>query len=267
MALEHMNNRYFLQLSYFGKSFSGWQRQENAVTVQGALEEALKIALGKSVQVVGCGRTDTGVHAAAFIAHFDFHELDVSKLKYQLNGILGSDIAIRKVFQVQSGLHARFSAERRAYTYQVVGEKPVFYKDLMWYLPYFDRVDWSKVQDFARLLERFDQFKPFCKTNSGVDNYRCERLKCSWDIHVSDKHAIFEIESNRFLRGMVRLIVGTSMLIGSGKLALDSVIRSLETQSPLEKTFSAPAEGLFLSRIKYPDFETDSKKVHLPNSF
>lgn len=262
-----MNNRYFLQLSYFGKSFSGWQRQENAATVQGTLEEALTVVLGMSVQVVGCGRTDTGVHAATFVAHFDFHELDVAKLKYQLNGILGSDIAIRKIFHVQSSLHARFSAERRAYTYHVVGEKPVFYKDLMWYLTYFDRVDWSKVQDFARLLESFEQFKPFCKTNSGVDNYRCERLKCNWNINVSDKVAIFEIESNRFLRGMVRLIVGTSMLIGSGKLALDSVVRSLETQSPLEKTFSAPAEGLFLSRIKYPDFETDSKISHLPNSF
>lgn len=256
--------RYFIHLKYLGKNFSGWQVQPNAETVQGAIERGMQVLLGRAIDLVGCGRTDTGVHASQYYAHFDADEIDCEQFRYKLDHLVGPEISIIQVFPVAADAHARFSATRRKYQYYMSGGKPVFSMDTCWYYPRFGSLDWQKIHELTSLLQEYDAFLPFCKTNSDLKHFRCESVRMEWEVDPENSSAVFSIESNRFLRGMVRLIVGTCIYVGQNKLGIEEVRQALDDQVPLKKAYSAPATGLFLNWVSYPFLE--NSPAHRPTN-
>ena len=228
----------------------GWQSQPNGSSVQSTIENALSKVLKTPTPIVGCGRTDAGVHARSYYAHFDHAGTVHENLCNRLNGILPSDISIKKIFIVDASAHARYDATERTYHYHIIRYKDPFRVDLAHHHFQFAAIDQSLLQKSEDLLLQYDEFFPFCKTHSGVDHYRCQLTCCKWQI--SEDELILKISANRFLRGMVRLIVGMCTNVALKKILLDEVKRALDTQSALEKSLSAPAHGLFLTDIKYP---------------
>ena len=248
-------NRYFLELRYLGTPFSGWQRQNNAKSVQQTIEDALTVLLRESITLVGCGRTDTGVHADQYYAHFDTLSHLNDDVLFSLNQMIGESIHAIRYFPVDSNAHARFDANRRQYRYYISGSKPVFASHLCWHLSGLSELDQDLIQRYCSMLSQYDSFKPFCKTDSGVRHFKCDSLTVNWEYNESSKLGVFEVESNRFLRGMVRLIVGTSTYVARGILTIAEVEESLENQKALPKAYSAPASGLFLNWVSYPFIE------------
>ena len=244
--------RYFLTLSYRGTHYAGWQIQPNAPSVQATIEAALSTILRQQINLTGCGRTDAGVHARDYVAHFDAEgELPPTFLN-SLNSILPQDLAMHAIRPVSPEAHARFDAFERNYTYYVALRKDPFTTETAWHYPMYQRLDFEKMQKMAALLPRYSAFLPFCKTDSGVDHYQCQLKAAYWE-QVPEAHQWrFHISANRFLRGMVRLIVGASIQIGRGQLELSELEAALEQQTPLKKSLSVPPHGLFLTDVKYP---------------
>ena len=242
--------RWRITLSYVGSAYAGWQRQPGDLTVQQVLEEAMRTILRQPVDVVGCGRTDTGVHARHYVAHADVVDTEPSdKLVYQLNAVLPSDVAVHLIEAADPEFHARFDAKERQYKYYLHFQKDPFLNGLSWYLHQHGLIDWSKTNEAASLLLQYNQFKPFCKTGSDADHYTCQLMESVWDVH--EHQAVYTVRANRFLRGMVRLIVGACINAGLGKITLDELKESLDQQSPLAHAWSVPAEGLYLERVGY----------------
>ena len=244
--------RYFLTLSYKGTHFAGWQVQPDAPSVQATLEAALATILREKTPLTGCGRTDAGVHARYFVAHFDAEQELPPTLLNSLNSLLPTDIAVHQIRVVADDAHARFDAFERAYSYYISTQKDPFSTQTAWHYPLYAQLDIAKMQEMATLLSRYSEFFPFCKTNSGVEHYRCERLAAEWEILPEQSRWIFHIRANRFLRGMVRLIVGASIQVGRGQLEISQVEAALQQQIALPKSLSVPAHGLFLTEVKYP---------------
>ncbi|MBK8502840.1 MAG: tRNA pseudouridine(38-40) synthase TruA [Saprospiraceae bacterium] len=243
--------RYFLKLAYRGTPFVGWQMQTNGLSIQQCLQEALFKVLREPVGLTGCGRTDTGVHAKEFFAHFDGHDSIVPEsLKDRINRIVPAEIAIYGIYAVPDDLHARFSATRRTYHYYLASGRDPFREDLVYAFYNFHKLDREKMQKMAELILRHENFYPFCKSHSGVEHYLCKIFVSRWTI--IDDDLVYEISANRFLRGMVRLIVGMSIQVGLGKESLDQVMEALLQQRSLDRSFSAPAHGLYLSKVEYP---------------
>jgi tRNA pseudouridine38-40 synthase len=246
--------RYFLQLSYNGTRFSGWQRQPNALSVQQKIEDVFALLLRQPTEIYGCGRTDRGVHARLFFAHFDFDgEFPAEFPKNFLNRaneLVGDDILLANIFPVAPDAHARFDAYERHYEYNIRFRKDIFLKETTWVCPRGNYLDLEKLHQTAALLEQYTLFAPFCKTHSDAPTMRCENLKANWV--ASSEGLIFNISAHRFLRGMVRLIVGASVQIASGQLDIGDVENALETQTPLVKSLSVPSSGLLLTQIHYP---------------
>jgi tRNA pseudouridine38-40 synthase len=245
--------RYFLTLAYQGTHYCGWQRQPNAVSVQQTIEEAASIILRHNVEVTGCGRTDTGVHAAYYVAHFDTETTLPDKFLVQMNGILPADIAIYDVKAVKDTAHARFDALERSYRYDIALRKDPFSRETAWFFPQYRKLDQVKMQELATLLLQYSSFFPFCKTNSGVEHYACKMLQAYWEEDLERGKLSFHITANRFLRGMVRMIVGASIQVGLGQITLEEVKMALETQTALAKSQSVPPTGLFLVNVRYSD--------------
>jgi tRNA pseudouridine38-40 synthase len=244
--------RYFLKVTYRGTPFVGWQIQPNGPSVQQCLEENLSKILKKPLRLAGCGRTDTGVHALEYFAHFDWDADEITPvLKERLNRILPAGIAVSEIFPVQNDLHARFSATRRTYHYYLTGTRDPFRQDLVYAFPGFARLDKVLMQEAAVVLTRYDSFYPFCKSRSDVDHHRCTIFNSSWKEINGD--FVYEITANRFLRGMVRLIVGMCIQVGQQKLTLEEVKEALNKQTSLIKSLSVPAHGLFLCKVQYED--------------
>ena len=243
--------RYFITLSYLGTHYKGWQRQPNANSVQQTLEEAMAILCRTPVELLGCGRTDSGVHAKHYVAHWDWDgELPVNFL-FRLNGILPYDIALQHIASVAHDAHARFDATSRSYEYYLSGLKNPFERDTCTFYPYFNKINWSQVAEAAALLLEYEEFAPFCKTNHDAFTMRCQLTRSEWIVDTAHKTAVYHISANRFLRGMVRLIVGASLNVGLGKLSIEDLRNSLEQQSPLPFPQSIDPQGLFLTDIKY----------------
>lgn len=242
--------RYFLTLAYKGTRYAGWQRQPNAATVQETLETSLSILLQQSVEVTGCGRTDAGVHAQFYVAHLDFEGPLPDTFLKGLNSILPDDIAVYATQPMPPDAHARYDAFERSYEYHIALRKDPFARETTWYYPQGQQIDLARLQEVADLLMQYEQFFPFCKTHSGVDHYTCANLKARWE--KENNRLVFYISANRFLRGMVRLLVGASIRVGRGKLQLENIREALDQQTALKKSLSAPAEGLALVSIKYP---------------
>ncbi len=243
--------RYFIELAYKGTEFSGWQRQDNAVSVQSTIEEALSTILNKPTQITGCGRTDAGVHASQYFMHFDCVGDLPKDFLSRLNKFLGKSIAINRVFPVADDAHTRFDATHRSYTYYMNYQKNAFNHQLSWYYYSGRHLSVDKLNACAALLMKYDAFAPFCKTGSQVKTMNCVLTRSEWIAYPETNQLVYHVTSNRFLRGMVRLIVGTCVLVAEGKLNVESVDASLKAQTSLEKSWSAPADGLYLSEVGY----------------
>lgn len=243
--------RYFLKLAYRGTPFVGWQLQKNGLSVQQCLQEALTKVLKEPVSLTGCGRTDTGVHANEYFAHFDWHhQILPTPVKERINRILPPEIAIYDIYQVPADLHARFSANSRTYHYYLTSGRDPFREDLVYAFYHFQKLDQEKMQRMADVILQYEQFYPFCKSRSGVEHYLCKIFVSKWIAQEGD--LVYVISANRFLRGMVRLIVGMSIQVGLGKVSIEQVSEALQKQVALTRSLSAPAHGLYLSKVEYP---------------
>lgn len=242
--------RWRIHLSYLGTAYCGWQRQPNDPSVQQSIEEAFATILRQPVEIIGCGRTDTGVHALFYVAHTDVMDVALSdKVVYHLNAILPHDIAIHSITKAAPTFHARFDAVERQYRYYIHFNKDPFRTTTSWYLHQHAPLDHDLMHEAAALLLQYNQFKPFCKTGSDADHFRCVLKESSWTF--TEDNAFYSIKANRFLRGMVRLIVGSCINAGLGKITIAELKESLDHQSLLPHAWSVPAEGLFLEGVGY----------------
>lgn len=242
--------RYFIHLAFKGTNYFGWQIQPNHISIQGCLNDALtKINHGKPIMVTGCGRTDTGVHASSFYAHFDFEtHLTTEKLLYKLNCMLPLDIAIFSIREVSAELHARFSAISRTYHYHIHDQKNPFITETSFFLR--TSLDIDRMNDACNYLLKHTYYKCFSKTISGESSYICTITSARWEKTTNGFK--FSISANRFLRNMVRAIVGTLLEVGTGKISLEEFQQILHSENRSDAGKSVPACGLFLAEIIYP---------------
>jgi tRNA pseudouridine38-40 synthase len=246
-----VKERYFIQLSYKGTHYHGWQIQPNASTVQEVVTKAFSTILREDIEITGAGRTDSGVHASFFVAHFDSkHEgLDKDlKLVFKLNNFLPDDIALFRIIKVNNDAHARFDANERTYRYYIHQRKDVFINDTSWYYPTDLNVE--MMNKAARVLLQYKDFTSFSKINTDVKTNICNVSEARWS--KDDYRLIFTIKADRFLRNMVRAIVGTSIDVGKEKLTLDDFKQIVENKNRADAGTSVPAHGLFLEDIHYP---------------
>ena len=242
--------RYFIKFSYNGKAYHGWQNQPNAISVQEVLEKALSTILKTKISTMGAGRTDAGVHAAQMFAHFDFKGDITSKdLVYRLNSFLPHDIAVSEVFQVDAEAHARFHALRRTYHYKISTSKNVFDYDFTYQVQL--SLDLEAMNEACKILLEYKDFQCFSKSNTDVKTYNCDIKDAYWT--KSSNQLIFTITADRFLRNMVRAIVGTMINIGLGKQKPEDLRKIITSKNRSEAGFSAPAHGLYLVEIEYPE--------------
>lgn len=242
--------RYFIELSYNGKAYHGWQIQPNAVSVQETIEKALSTLLSTEIPIVGAGRTDAGVHAKQMFAHFDTDkEIDTQQLAYKLNSFLPKDIAIYDIFKVKADAHARFDATARAYIYEISTVKNPFTTDSAYLvqLP----LNLEAMNEACEKLLGHKDFQCFSKSNTDVKTYYCTIESATWTQKGTELQ--FEIKADRFLRNMVRAIVGTLLNIGLGKLSVDDLDHIIASKNRSEAGFSVPAHGLYLTAVEYPE--------------
>jgi len=244
--------RYFIELAYNGTHYVGWQIQPNGISVQEKLNQAFSILLKTHIEVTGAGRTDTGVHASQQFAHFDFeHELPFSLevLTYKCNALLPKDIVIKQVLPVKADAHTRFDAITRTYHYFIAFEKQVFHQDTVVHVK-FD-LDFKKMNEACALLLQYEDFASFCKTHGNNKTTLCKIHHAEWV--KTENGGYFTITANRFLRNMVRSIVGTMLDVGRQKISMDDFQKIIEKKDRKSAGASAPAHGLYLSGIRYPD--------------
>jgi tRNA pseudouridine38-40 synthase len=249
-AFNFQQMRYFLELAYNGTRFCGWQRQPNAPSVQERIEDVFSTILRQPIEILGCGRTDTGVHASYYVAHFDYEKPFPNHFLDRVNKMLGQDIALKRLKSVAPEAHARFDASLRSYEYHITAVKNPFTTETEWHFAMYNKLDFHKMQEAADILRGYQNFAPFCKTHSDAKTMQCDISRAEWIF--TDNKAIFHISANRFLRGMVRLMVGACINIGLGQMCLDDLKQALEEQTPLKKSTSVPPTGLFLTEVKYP---------------
>ena len=243
--------RYFITLSYDGTRYHGWQIQPNGVSVQEVLDRGLSLLLRTPVQTTGAGRTDAGVHARMMVAHFDHDQaVDGTQLTYKLNRLLPCDVSVQSVRPVAPDLHARFSATARTYHYYIHTRKEPFFRHYSCLLGY--PLDFDKMNAAASLLLDYDDFGAFCKAHADVKTTLCRVTVARW-VCQSPTSFYFEITANRFLRNMVRAVVGTLIDVGRGRISIDDFRRVIEGKSRSNAGESMPAHALFLERIDYPD--------------
>lgn len=244
--------RFFIRFAYDGTAFHGSQRQPNGVTVQETMEQALAMIFREDIPLTFAGRTDAGVHAREMYAHFDINDNQssiVNNLKFRLNGILPDSIAIYDILRVTDDAHARFSAKRRTYEYHVIDHKDPFL------LPYATRlrtpIDFVTMNEAARHLLGRQDFASFCRTHTDVKTTICDLTQAEWK-ELGNGHAVFTISADRFLRNMVRAVVGTLFQVGIGKITKEQFAEVIAQHNRCSAGDSAPAQGLYLTHIEYP---------------
>lgn len=244
-----MPMRYFITFSYDGTAYHGWQIQPHSVTVQEELQKALSTLMRKPMEVVGAGRTDTGVHARKMIAHFDHDEvLDCSQLVYKLNKLLPRDIAVQHVEPVADDMHARFSAKSRTYHYYVHLDKNPFLRSYSWQV--YGNPDFELMNRAARVLMEYKDFTSFSKVNTDTKTNDCTITEARWD-RVGEDQWRFTVTANRFLRNMVRAIVGTLMEVGRGRMTIEQLRSVIEAKDRCRAGDSVPGNALFLVEVLY----------------
>lgn len=242
-------SRYFLELAYKGTQYSGFQVQENANTVQAEVEKALKTLYRRSFELTGSSRTDAGVHALQNFFHFDTELVIPNGNVYNLNAILPSDITVRGIYGVPPTAHSRFDAVAREYKYFIYGRKDPFMADRGWLYPY--PLDIATLQEAARVLMEYQDFTSFSKRNTQVKTFICDIERSEWT--ESGQGLVYQVKANRFLRGMVRGLVGTMLKLGRGQLSIKDLRQIVEAKDCSKADFSTPAQGLFLTAISYPN--------------
>ncbi|WP_394758153.1 tRNA pseudouridine(38-40) synthase TruA [Flavobacterium sp.] len=241
--------RYFVEFAYNGTHYHGWQYQPNAISVQETLNTVFSTLMQEKIDIMGAGRTDTGVHAKQMYGHFDTTILiDTKKFIHKANSFLPKDIVVYDIILVHDDAHARFDAVSRTYNYHISTYKNVFTNDLSWYTS--KNLDIDVMNEAAEILLKFTDFKCFSKSNTDVNTYNCKITEAFWTIEK--EQLIFTITADRFLRNMVRAIVGTLLNIGLHKITLQDFIKIIESQNRENAGFSVPAHGLFLTNIEYP---------------
>lgn len=245
--------RYFITLSYDGSAYCGWQRQPDTPTVQQTVEQALSTLLREPVEVVGAGRTDTGVNASRYVAHFDSEAVkDCAQLVYKLNLVLPQDIAVQSVREVRADAHARFDAIEREYTYYLSQRKNPFRRHSAW--QYYVPLDVERMNEAARALVEWDDFTSFAKLNSNNKTNICRVVRAEWHKDAEDESLlIFTIRADRFLRNMIRAIVGTLVDVGRGRYTVEEFRDILHSLDLSRSSAGAPAQGLFLSDVQYDE--------------
>jgi tRNA pseudouridine38-40 synthase len=244
--------RYFLEFAYKGTNYHGWQYQPNATSVQETLTKAISTILKTEIELVGAGRTDSGVHAKQMFAHFDYDlEIDVPYLSHKLNSFLPKDIAVLDFHKVHDEAHARFDAKKRTYEYQIHNKKDVFESDNSWYYQHDLNVD--KMNEACKILFNYIDFECFSKVHTDVNTFNCKISEAHWK--QSGNQLIFTITADRFLRNMVRAILGTMVNIGLGKIEVADLRTIIESKNRGKAGFSVPAHGLYLVNVSYPYIE------------
>lgn len=242
--------RYFIELSYNGSAYHGWQIQPTAISVQEVIEKALSVLLNNKTAIVGAGRTDTGVHAIQMYAHFDINKvIDTNDLVYKLNSFLPKDIAVNAIFGVAKDAHARFHATRRSYLYRVNLSKNVFTHTNSYYVK--QELDIEKMQQATKILFQYKDFQCFSKSKTDVKTYNCDIIEAKWSIQNNELH--FTITADRFLRNMVRAIVGTLINVGLGKITVADMHTIIKSKNRSSAGYSVPAHGLYLTKVLYPE--------------
>lgn len=243
--------RYFLEFAYNGTRYNGYQEQPNGTTIQGVVEAALTTLLRVPTKIVGCGRTDAGVHALQYFAHFDTVEPVSDKFVYRLNSIIGNDIVFYRIILVDDKAHARFDATSRSYQYVINFVRNPFEQESAFYCRYGKDLDLEKMQAAAKLLLNYTDFSTFCKSKTDTKTKLCTMRRSEWHYDATKQQLVYYVTANRFLRGMIRLIVGMCLNVGKGTTSLETVQQALEEKKTLTRALSAPAEGLFLMDICY----------------
>jgi tRNA pseudouridine38-40 synthase len=240
--------RYFIKLAYNGTNYHGWQVQPNASSVQETLNNALSVILNSDINSMGAGRTDTGVHAKEMFAHFDYTPtLEIESTLHKLNSYLPKDIAIYDIIPVHQDAHARFDAKKRTYQYHISSVKDVFSQEECWY--YHQNLEVELMNQAAKILLSHTDFQCFSKVNTDVNTFNCTIYEAYWK--QENNQLIFTISADRFLRNMVRAIVGTLVNVGLHKITLADFNSIIENKNRSEAGFSVPAQGLFLTKIEY----------------
>lgn len=240
--------RYFIKLAYNGTHYHGWQYQPNASSVQETMSKAFSVLLNTEIILTGAGRTDTGVHAKEMYAHFDFEQpFDCQNLVHKLNSYLPKDIVVFAIIPVHDEAHTRFDALKRTYEYHINTFKDVFLQDLSWY--FHQDLDLDLMNQAAKLLFNHTNFQCFSKVNTDVNTFDCTIFEAHWK--RENNSLIFTISANRFLRNMVRAIVGTLVNVGLHKITLADFNEIIESKNRNNAGFSVPAHGLYLTEIEY----------------
>lgn len=242
--------RYFIELAYNGKNYHGWQNQPDVITVQEVLENSLSTLLREKIQVMGAGRTDAGVHAKQLFAHFDCEPIDsIEDFIFKLNSFLPKDISIQNIFPVKEDAHARFDALEREYEYLISFQKNPFTEDFSHLIHYKPNID--LMNEAASELLNYKDFQCFSRSNTDVKTYFCDVKEAYWKIENSQ--FIFTIKADRFLRNMVRAIVGTLLDVGFEKTSISQFHEILKSKDRSKAGTSAPAKGLYLTKVVYPE--------------
>ncbi|MFV8353995.1 tRNA pseudouridine(38-40) synthase TruA [Flavobacterium sp. XS2P14] len=240
--------RYFIKLAYNGTQYHGWQYQPNAASVQETMNKAFSVLLNTTINLMGAGRTDTGVHAKEMYAHFDFETpIDVARLVHKLNSYLPKDIVVYDIIPVNDQAHSRFDATKRTYEYHINTFKDAFRQEHSWY--FHQPLDINLMNEAAQLLFKHTDFQCFSKVNTDVNTFDCTIFEAYWK--RDNGNLIFTISANRFLRNMVRAIVGTLVNIGLHKITLEDFSAIIESKNRDKAGFSVPAHGLYLTKIEY----------------
>lgn len=242
--------RYFLEISYIGTAYNGWQIQENAPkTIQAEINRVLSTILRQDIMITGSSRTDAGVHALQNFAHFDLETEPAPMLVHKLNFMLSKDIAIRRLFRVSPQINSRFAATGRSYAYHIHQRKDPFLNVTSCYYPYRP-LDLEAMNDCCRIILEHRDFAAFSKRNTQVKTSLCTLSQATWE-QDREERLVFRVSANRFLRGMVRGLVGTMLRVGRGKLTRADFQRILDSGTPHKTDFSAPANGLTLLEVRY----------------
>ena len=239
--------RYFLEVAYRGKNYSGFQSQENANTIQQEVEKAFRILQREPVSLTGSSRTDAGVHALQNFFHFDFEDILHPQFVYKINAILPGDIVVKSVQSVADDAHCRFDAISRTYEYFIYRGKDPFLEDRAWYFPY--TIDQDALQHAARVIMEYHDFTSFSKRNTQVKTFDCSILESAWT--QREEGLVYRVRANRFLRGMVRALVATMLQVGRGTLTIDQFRAIIDAKDCTRASFAAPSHGLFLVEVCY----------------
>ena len=242
--------RYFIELAYKGTQYHGWQLQPNAISIQELIHKAFSTVLRTEIDVVGAGRTDAGVHAEQLFAHFDFeNDFNLNEVQYKVNALLPNDIAVYEIFKVKPEAHARFDAVSRSYEYRIFLGRNPFLTEVTWQL-INKKLNIAKMNEASKILLTYTNFKCFSRSNSDVKTFNCVISNAEWVLE--NQKLIFKISADRFLRNMVRAIVGTLIDVGTGRTSIEAFKQIIESKDRTKAGFSVPAQGLFLTRVVYP---------------